>query len=65
MIKLGEVTLYVRSMGKALKVLAIAESDAEANAYMAKHDHLACVACIPPLVLLADRYDPGTRIPTE
>jgi L-asparaginase II len=62
-IRMGDVALYVRSMGKALQVLAIAETDAEANAYCAKHDHLAVVACVGHLVLLADKYDPGITIP--
>lgn len=55
--------LYVRSMGKALVVLAIFDNDDEANAFMAKHDHAAVVACIGCLVLIADRFDPGTPIP--
>lgn len=67
MIALGQITLYVRSMGKALRVIAIAESVAEANAYCAKHDAAAVVACLDHdrLILLADRYDPGTPIPRE
>lgn len=63
MIPMGENWFYIRSMGKALRILAIAESDAEANALCAKHDAWAVVACLGPLVLIADRYDPGTVIP--
>lgn len=63
MIKLGDHVLYVRSMGKALRVIAIAETDAEANAYSEKHDEAAVVAIVAPnLILLADKYDPGTKI---
>jgi hypothetical protein len=50
-------------MGKALRVLAIAESDAEANQLCARHDAWAVVACLGPWVLIADKYDPGTVIP--
>lgn len=63
MIPLGENWLYIRSMGKALRILAIAESDSEANQLCAKHDGWAVVACVGPLVLIADQYDPGTVIP--
>lgn len=52
-------TLYMRSMGKNLKILAMATSDEEANALMAKHDNLAVIACFGPFVLLADKYDRG------
>ena len=68
LIKLGLVELYVRSMGKALKVTAIATTTADANAYMAKHDEAACIAVIGKvdagqLILMADKYDPGITIP--
>jgi hypothetical protein len=58
-----EETLYVRSMGKALRVLAVFDNDAAANAYMEKHDEAAVVACFGPLILLADKHDHGTKIP--
>lgn len=55
--------LYVRSMGKALRVTAIFLTDAQANAYMATHDDQACVAVFGGLVLLASKYDPGIPLP--
>lgn len=55
--------IYVRSMGKALKVLAIVTSVEEANAYSRTHDNAAVVAEFGPFVFMADRYDPGTPIP--
>lgn len=58
-----EQTLYVRSMGKALRVLAIADNDKEANAYMERHDEAAVIAEFGPLILMADKYDKGTLIP--
>jgi hypothetical protein len=56
------VALYVRSMGKIIRVTAIFDNDAEANAHMAKHSEAACVAVSGSLVMLADKYDPGIRV---
>jgi len=56
-------TLYVRSMGKALRLLAIADNDDDANRYMSRNDRAAVVACFGPLVLMADKHDNGTTIP--
>lgn len=59
-----EIVLYVRSMGKALRVTAIADTVEEANQLggRANGDHFAVVAEVPPLILMADRYDHGTKI---
>jgi len=54
--------LYVRSMGKALRVTAIFTTDDEANAYMKRNRDDAVVACIGNLVLLAEKYDRGVQI---
>ena len=51
--------LKMRSMGKSLRIIAIADNDAEANAYMERHDSASCVACFGPFVLMADKYDNG------
>lgn len=57
-------TLYVRSMGKALRVTAIFTDDDEANRHMARSDNDdAVVAVFGPYILLADKYDHGTPIP--
>lgn len=64
-IKPGKVDLYVRSMGKVLKVTAIALNTEIANAYMEKHQEAAMVAEVGDLILLADQYDPGITIPKE
>lgn len=64
-IRPGKVDLYVRSMGKALKVTAIALNTEIANAYMQAHHGQAMVAQVGDLILLADQYDPGIRIPKE
>ena len=60
-----EQLLYVRSMGKALRVTAIHTSDAEANAYMGRHRDEGCVAVFGPFVLCANLYDQGISIPRE
>lgn len=52
-------TLLIRSMGKSLKIIAIATSDDEANDYMRKHDNAAVIAQFGPFVLMADKYDRG------
>lgn len=57
-----DVTLYVRTMGKCLRVTAIFDSTDEANAHMEKHDEQACVAVSGSLVLLADRHDRGIKV---
>lgn len=51
--------LYVRSMGKRLRVWEICTTDDEANERMAKDDRLAVVAVAGGLVLLAHKYDKG------
>jgi hypothetical protein len=53
--------LLMRSMGKTFRITAIATSDEEANAHMARHDEEACIACFGPFVLMANKYDPGKR----
>jgi hypothetical protein len=55
------IDLYVRSMGKRLRVTAIADNDDEANAHMATTDD-AVIACVGPLVLMANMYDKGEKI---
>ena len=56
--------LYVRSMGKLLRVTAIFTSDDDANAYMAKKDE-GVVACFGPYILLANMYDKGEVVITD
>ena len=58
-------TIYVRSMGKALRVTGLFETDAGANAWMERHDNDAVVACWGHLVVLADKYDKGITLPAS
>lgn len=48
--------IMVQSMGKTFRVLAIADNDAEANAYMAREPDAAVMACFGPFILLANKY---------
>lgn len=57
-----EEIVYIRSMSKALRVLAICDSDDEANALMHKRDELAVVADFGGRIYLADKYDRGVQI---
>lgn len=54
-------TLYVRSMGKALRVTAIFTNVREANQYMETRDE-GVVAEFGPYILLAGLYDKGEKI---
>jgi len=64
MMRNGE--LYIRSMGKMLKVEAYFPSTPDgvdsANILMIKHDNLAVVAEVDGLILLADKYDKGLAV---
>lgn len=56
----GQVKVYVRSMGKMLRVTAIAADKDSANRWLAIHRDDGVVAELPGgTVLIADRYDPG------
>jgi hypothetical protein len=59
----AEQALYVRSMGKALKVVAITDSVQAANRLMGIHASWAIVAEFDWLILLADKYDHGIPLP--
>ena len=54
--------LYIRSMGKALRVTAICTSVSDANLYMERNTSDAVVAEIGPFIIMADKYDRGTVI---
>ena len=48
--------LVVYSMGKQFVVTAIADRADEANSYMANHKDEAVIACIGPLIIIANTY---------
>ena len=52
---------YCRSMGKLLRVVAIADSDEAANDYVSRHDNAAVIACMGRFVLMADKWDKGEQ----
>jgi uncharacterized membrane protein YecN with MAPEG domain len=55
-------TLYVRSMGKALKVTAIFTNDAAANHHMERNRDEGVVAQFGEYILTANIYDHGVNI---
>ncbi len=57
-----EEMLYVRSMGKLLRVTAIASTIEAANNYMENHRDEGLVAEFGCFCLMANLYDPGTKI---
>ena len=60
-----EQMLYVRTMGKALKVTAVFTDDDSANAYMSNHSDEGVVAEFAPYIFIANVYDNGIQIPRE
>lgn len=58
-----ELTMYVRSMGKAFRVTAMFSTDEEANAYLEKHPDEGVIATSKTgLVMIANLYDRGATI---
>lgn len=58
---LKKETLRIRSMGKSLKITAIATSDDEANEHMRKNKDDAVIAVAGPFVFMANKYDKGVN----
>lgn len=54
--------LYVRTMGKAIRVTAVFDNDEDANKYMEKNRDEGLVAEFGELRLIANLYDKGVRI---
>lgn len=48
--------VWIYSMGKRFRLMAVADSDDEANRYMAAHDEAAVIACLGGLVFMASKY---------
>ena len=57
-----EQVIYVRSMGKALRVTAIFDNESDANSYMERHRDQGVIAEFKPLIFIANLYDRGTEI---
>jgi len=55
-------TIYVRSMNKALKVVAICSTDDEANDFCEKNVDTGVIAVFGELVFIANLYDRGVQI---
>jgi len=56
--KSPDETVYIHSMGKRLKITAIATSDASANHHCGQTDD-AVIACFGSLIIMANKYDKG------
>lgn len=54
-------TIYVRSMGKDLRVTAVFTNDDDANTYMEKNRDEGVIAVYGDVVFLANVYDHGTK----
>ena len=54
--------VYCRSMGKAFRVLAIADNDDDANKFMENNRDTGVISVIGDLVFIADLYDTGVKI---
>ena len=61
--KLTEIqVLYVRSMGKALRITGIFTSDVDANVFMSKNRDHGVVAQFGEFIFTANYYDNGVKI---
>jgi hypothetical protein len=49
-------------MGRAFRVIAIADNDKEANAYMERNEGASVLAVNGPLVIMADKSDEGREL---
>lgn len=57
-----EHIIYLRSMGKALRITAMFGTDDEANAYLEKHRDEGVIAVIQDIVFIANLHDKGMKI---
>jgi hypothetical protein len=48
--------LYVRSMQKTFRVVAIFDDVSDSNAYMESDPDVAVIAYFPPLIFVANKY---------
>ena len=56
------IKIYIRSMGKALRVTGIFPSDDDANVFMEKHQDDGVVAVVGDFIFTANLYDRGVKI---
>lgn len=54
--------LYFHVMGRAVKVVALADTDAEANAHMERTPAASVIHCHEGLVIMADKNDLGEKL---
>ena len=58
-------SLYIRVLGRMVRVHAICATDAVANEYMKYMANMACIAEFGGLVFLADKNDEGIKVPPD
>lgn len=57
------LNVCIRSMGKNIRVVAIADNDDEANKFMERNRDTGVIACFGPLVFIAELNDRGQSEP--
>lgn len=57
-----ETSLYFHVMGRAVKVVALADTDNAANAHMTATPGASVIHCHSGLVIMADKADEGERV---
>jgi hypothetical protein len=55
-------SLYHHTMGRAFKVVALADTDVEANEHMTRTPGASVIACHGDLVIMADKDDKGRKL---
>lgn len=54
--------LFFHTMGRAVAVIAVADTDEEANAYMERTPGASVIHCHAGLVIMADKSDEGRKL---
>lgn len=57
-----ETSLYFHTMGRAVKVVALADTDNAANAHMTETPGASVIHCHGGLVIMADKSDEGRKL---
>lgn len=56
-----EHSIFIKVYGRLFKVMAIADNDDEANAFMEANPGASCIAVQGGMVYIADKNDKGTK----
>lgn len=55
-------SLYHHTMGRAFKVVALADTDREANVHMERNPDASVIDCYAGLVIMANKSDGGRKL---